>query len=1077
MARAAALLAAVVAVASCYGGTESENLGVQSSALVGFTGVVHGGIESSFTASPVAGTIPVAMPLSTVFIKNGAFVSPSVKTDLNGFFSLSQIPNGTGNQICWSSPSLGSACGTAFSANAKGITYPPHEFVPPRPRWVYGTVTRPDGSPVHIVNGTFSTDVRVSVKLTNSANATVAGPVTANGIGQYMIGTVPSTPGTYNVVATSELSTVSTPVVVTSTSAGLAANLVLPNHAPVITSVYASQGGSVVRNVVPGSSFTVNVQATDADGDALQYSWQHEGGGTNPCTLNTATATATCSLPAATKFHGIIIRVKDGKNGYAFGRVNNLRAGAATTSFSGVVVSATTALPINNASASVWNGTATTSATTGATGAFTLTPATSNQFVLTVKAAGYLTYSQVVPDQLSGKTIRLTPATATPFDPATGVTLNTAVFNVAGTALPPATLQIPANALVNEITGVLPPAGTTLVGYFDEISYRANSGGMPGDGTATDTDGSLAVMQSFSAMEVNIFDSSGNRYQLRSGQVAGLVLYADPLKNAYAPASAPLWYYNETTGVWNRNFATYVAARGGAGGSAGYTYSGSVPHFSIVNVDLAKTNADCIEVDKSAFPGPIDVQVSIDVSSPLALQSPQERTLDDQAIAAITRVPANTDVTIKVWDTKHQGFIPGATKVVHTGNASTGPGGLPLLPPDLGVLPYYDLANGQKCHSKTKLEVVLPAEGIGAASVFLQHNVSSTNASTPGLYYNDIDPGPTPTRTTFAAWKLANHFDLGEDAHADYANLQDLGIGRSMHMKKTINPGDGQYDYAFYVVNYGNSQNGANLAHAGGVTGAAVAMEYSRPLQDASQPRFTKFYIFDAKNVDDTLNLRLDGVDLDLNGLKYAPEVCITCHGGSTQNANYAAGPANWAGDLGSLFLPFDVSAGSFKMPDNLLLSAQQEDFYKLNQAVKSIALDAAANDPLVGNTAVAQVIDAWYSVPAGTHVADTTKAPSGWTGAANQSQFYLDVVSKSCRSCHVTRDPNLDWNSWANISNTSGQALSIPFDVCSANPGGKIMPQSKVTWELFWGSTSPSQPAQVQSVLLPILQPGGLCQ
>ena len=77
-------------------------------------------------------------------------------------------------------------------------------------------------------------------------------------------------------------------------------------------------------------------------------------------------------------------------------------------------------------------------------------------------------------------------------------------------------------------------------------------------------------------------------------------------QQAIAPATAPLWYYNETSGLWVQD-ATHVATR------TGVNYVVSLPHFSIANVDVAKVNADCMQVvvDTTKITLPAQVLITV----------------------------------------------------------------------------------------------------------------------------------------------------------------------------------------------------------------------------------------------------------------------------------------------------------------------------------------------------------------------------------------------------------------------------------------------------------------------------------
>ncbi|GEM_PF-6152697 len=98
----------------------------------------------------------------------------------------------------------------------------------------------------------------------------------------------------------------------------------------------------------------------------------------------------------------------------------------------------------------------------------------------------------------------------------------------------------------------------------------------PGDFSATQTDGSSTTLYSYGVLGVTLTDPSGTPLTLAAGDSAILSwpIAADQL--ASAPATIPLWYYNESSGLWiEEGFAQ----------SDGAEYIGKVGHFSWHNAD------------------------------------------------------------------------------------------------------------------------------------------------------------------------------------------------------------------------------------------------------------------------------------------------------------------------------------------------------------------------------------------------------------------------------------------------------------------------------------------------------------
>jgi hypothetical protein len=99
---------------------------------------------------------------------------------------------------------------------------------------------------------------------------------------------------------------------------------------------------------------------------------------------------------------------------------------------------------------------------------------------------------------------------------------------------------------------------------------------MPGDLRGIGSDGSETALESFGMLLVELQGDAGEKLQLAPGHTATLT-WAIPasLQNA-APATIPLWYFNDTTGRWIQQ---------GAAARQGNSYVGQVSHFSFWNCD------------------------------------------------------------------------------------------------------------------------------------------------------------------------------------------------------------------------------------------------------------------------------------------------------------------------------------------------------------------------------------------------------------------------------------------------------------------------------------------------------------
>lgn len=166
-----------------------------------------------------------------------------------------------------------------------------------------------------------------------------------------------------------------------------------------------------------------------------------------------------------------------------------------------------------------------------------------------------------------------------------------------------------------------------------------------------------------------------------------------------------------------------------------------------------------------------------------------------------------------------------------------------------------------------------------------------------------------------------------------------------------------------------------------------------------------RFYVYNENNE------LFDDPALDTEGPKFAPQMCMTCHGGSY---NFQTNRAK-----GASFLPFDPSNFIFSGDSAFTRSAQEEPVRKLNELVK-----VANPNP---GSAVAEMIDWMYiqtnaTIPASVNIAGTvardtavTTVP-GWSGNTDHAALYQSFVKPYCRSCHVAARAGLELNSHSQL-------------------------------------------------------------
>ena len=99
---------------------------------------------------------------------------------------------------------------------------------------------------------------------------------------------------------------------------------------------------------------------------------------------------------------------------------------------------------------------------------------------------------------------------------------------------------------------------------------------MPGSLQAQNSNGQERVLETYGMINVELEGDSGEKLNIADGSVAQIELPVDPAQISVAPASIPLWHFDEVNGYWIED---------GAASLIGGKYVGEVAHFSWWNCD------------------------------------------------------------------------------------------------------------------------------------------------------------------------------------------------------------------------------------------------------------------------------------------------------------------------------------------------------------------------------------------------------------------------------------------------------------------------------------------------------------
>ena len=138
-------------------------------------------------------------------------------------------------------------------------------------------------------------------------------------------------------------------------------------------------------------------------------------------------------------------------------------------------------------------------------------------------------------------------------------------------------ISLPANAVMNAATKAAYTGQVTVAAkWIDPTSGDLNLV-MPGDLRGVDTVGSMNLLTTYGMAAVELTGSGGELLQVTTGKKATLTIPLPSAIAATAPNSIPLWYFDETVGLWKQE---------GIAVKTGNSYVGDVSHFSYWNCDV-----------------------------------------------------------------------------------------------------------------------------------------------------------------------------------------------------------------------------------------------------------------------------------------------------------------------------------------------------------------------------------------------------------------------------------------------------------------------------------------------------------
>lgn len=141
-----------------------------------------------------------------------------------------------------------------------------------------------------------------------------------------------------------------------------------------------------------------------------------------------------------------------------------------------------------------------------------------------------------------------------------------------------AKVALPANAVVKKGTTTAYTGTINVYAAYIDPTAATIANQVPGSFLAENTNDERVVLTSYGMMAVELESTSGEKLQIASGVKATLTVPVPSSLQGSAPATIPLWYVDEQTGLWQQE---------GQATKSGNNYVGEVSHFSFWNCDIS----------------------------------------------------------------------------------------------------------------------------------------------------------------------------------------------------------------------------------------------------------------------------------------------------------------------------------------------------------------------------------------------------------------------------------------------------------------------------------------------------------
>ena len=138
-------------------------------------------------------------------------------------------------------------------------------------------------------------------------------------------------------------------------------------------------------------------------------------------------------------------------------------------------------------------------------------------------------------------------------------------------------VSFPANGIIDRSTNSAYAGSVKVYSTYLSPEDPNLASIMPGNLTGLTTNNEQKLLQTYGMIAVELEGGAGEKLNLAAGKIATISMPIPASMVASAPATIPLWYFNDTTGVWIEQ---------GTATKQGSNYLGTVSHFSFWNCDV-----------------------------------------------------------------------------------------------------------------------------------------------------------------------------------------------------------------------------------------------------------------------------------------------------------------------------------------------------------------------------------------------------------------------------------------------------------------------------------------------------------